>query len=64
MPHGYVLGLILFTLYTGPLDPIVSVNANLYAADTQLYILFKPRSKLSEAQTLKSRGKYTGDIKE
>ena len=49
--QGSVLGPILFTLYASLLGLIASANGFKYhscADDTQLYISFKPSSKLSE----------------
>ena len=43
VPHGSVLGPLLFTLYTTPLSSLVSGHAiphHLYADDSQLYVSF------------------------
>ena len=46
VPQGYVLGSILFSLYTNPISSIIhshsSVNYHFYANDTQLYITLSP----------------------
>ena len=43
VPQGFVLGLILFSLYTNPISSIIqshsSINYHFYTDDTQLYIL-------------------------
>ncbi len=48
VPQGSVLGIILFTTYTQPLQ-IVQADTNfmLYADDDQLYLAFEPRSASS-----------------
>src|SRR5664279_991117 len=62
VPHGSVLGPILFTMYTTPLSSLIGqmsacreqshVDHHLYADDTQLFISFSPCASMSALDSL------------
>ena len=56
VPQGSILGPILFTLYTTPLQKICNKHAvtyHLYADDQQLYLAFKPSNAGAKEQCIK-----------
>ena len=65
-PQGSVLGPILLTTYTTPLDNIIrnhSLDFHLYADDTQLYISFKPCDSISRQTAISQVEACTKGIK-
>ena len=55
VPQGSVIGPILFTMYSAPLQDIITqhgLKCVMYADDTQLYVIFHPSDKNSAMQKL------------
>ena len=66
VPHGSVLGPILFTIYTTPLGRIIrnhGLTFHLYADDTHLYIAFKPIDAASKHEAISRIEACVDDIK-
>ena len=58
VPQGSVLGLLLFTLYTTPLNSLMSgltIPHHLYADDSQLYVSFSSGNSGATPNDLQSR---------
>ena len=58
IPQGFVLGPLLFSLYTNPISQIfntkASISYQLYAGDTQIYISFSPNQSYDSLFLLSS----------
>ena len=58
MPHGFVLGPILFSLYTTPLSKVIrnhpSIGFHFYADDTQLHVHLRHKNVVHVLDRLKS----------
>ena len=55
IPHGSVLGPILFTIYTIPIGAIArlhNLEMHIYADDTQLYAFYKTEDPISQQKAL------------
>ena len=68
VPHGSVLGPILFTMYSTPLGNIIRNHSldkdfHLYADDKQLYISSKPRDSISRQTAISQVETCIKDIK-
>ncbi len=67
VPHGSVLGLIFFTIYTQPLGDIVrqlNMKFYLYADDTQLYLTIDGTNVESKQSDLSQIARCILEIKD
>ena len=63
VPQGFVLGPLLFSVYTSPLSQVISdMDFHLYADNSTLYIAFNPRSANSINTSLASIHQCTSRI--
>lgn len=57
VPQGSVAGALFFTLFSAPLQDIMSshgINSVVYADDTQLYITFHPKDRITAVQKIEA----------
>ena len=53
VPQGSVLGPVMFTLYTMPMQRIFRVHYHKYADDIQLYVSYNPAVSGDQVETVK-----------
>ena len=66
MPQGYVLGLVLFTLYTGPIGQIIRrhrIALHLFVDGSQVYVSFKIKDTNNETIAFARIQARVGELK-